>query len=80
MNLIKQISWRRISQSEKRNSVAAEKNWNWKARAGKNSFPSTPFIFARPSDWILKFGIWIYVLDPPRLKNDFKFFFSSKFF
>ena len=59
MNLIKQISWRRISQSEIRNSAAAEKNWNRKARAGKNSFPPTPFLFARPSDWILKFGIRI---------------------
>ena len=27
--------WRRISQSEIRNSAAAEKNWNRKARAGK---------------------------------------------
>ena len=52
--------WRRISQSEIRNS-AAEKNWNRKARAGKNSFPPTPFLFARPSDWILKFGIRIFV-------------------
>ena len=39
--------WRRISQSEIRNSAAAEKNWNRKARAGKNSFPPTPFLFAR---------------------------------
>jgi hypothetical protein len=61
MNLIKQISWRRISQSEIRNSAAAEKNWNRKARAGKNSFPPTPFLFARPSDWILKFGIRIFI-------------------
>ncbi|MFZ2303266.1 MAG: hypothetical protein WAV98_00560 [Minisyncoccia bacterium] len=61
MSLIKQISWRRISQSEIRNSAAAEKNWNRKARAGKNSFPPTPFLFARPSDWILKFGIRIFV-------------------
>jgi hypothetical protein len=53
------FSWRRISQSEIRNSAAAEKNWNRKARAGKNSFPPTPFLFARPSDWILKFGIRI---------------------
>ena len=52
--------WRRISQSEIRNSAAAEKNWNRKARAGKNSFPPTPFLFARPSDWILKFGIRIF--------------------
>jgi hypothetical protein len=54
MNLIKQISWRRISQSEIRNSAAAEKNWNRKAKAGKNfypvfakqifgAFPPTPF-------------------------------------
>ena len=52
--------WRRISQSEIRNSAAAEKNWNRKARAGKNSFPPTPFLFARPSNWILKFGIQIF--------------------
>ena len=52
--------WRRISQSEIRTSAAAEKNWNRKARAGKNSFPPTPFLFARPSDWILKFGIRIF--------------------
>jgi hypothetical protein len=44
-----------------RNSAAAEKNWNRKARAGKNSFPPTPFLFARPSDWILKFGIRIFI-------------------
>jgi hypothetical protein len=37
------------------------KNWNRKARAGKSSFPPTPFLFARPSDWILKFGIRIFV-------------------
>jgi hypothetical protein len=61
MKIIKPISWWRISQSEIRNSAAAEKNWNWKARAGKNSFPPTPFLFARPSDWILKFGIRIFV-------------------
>ncbi|MDP2703708.1 MAG: hypothetical protein Q8P01_00520 [bacterium] len=34
---------RRISQSEIQNSAAV------KARAGKNSFPPTPFLFARPS-------------------------------
>ena len=54
------FSWRHISQSEIRNS-AAEKNWNREARAGKNSFLPTPFLFARPSDWILKFGIQIFV-------------------
>ncbi|MBU1951657.1 hypothetical protein KJ733_01955, partial [Patescibacteria group bacterium] len=37
------------------------KKLEWKARAGKNSFPPTPFLFARPSDWILKFGIRIFV-------------------
>jgi len=37
------------------------KNWNRKARADKNSFPPTPFLFARPSDWILKFGIRIFL-------------------
>jgi len=55
------FSWRRISQSEIRNSAAAEKNWNRKARAGKNSFPPTPFLFARPSDWISEFKIRIFV-------------------
>src|SRR3989344_5631325 len=55
------FSWRRISQSEIRNSAATEKKWNRKARAGKNSFPPTPFLFARPSDWNLKFGIRIFV-------------------
>ena len=30
------------------------------ARAGKNSFPPTPFLFARPSDWISEFSIWIF--------------------
>ena len=67
--------WRRISQSEIRNSAAAEKNWNRKARAGKNSFPPTPFLFARPSDWISEFGIRIFVKEcsnfvqktPPRI-------------
>src|SRR3989344_7703172 len=59
---IKQILWRRISQSKIRNSAAAVgKNWNRKARAGKNSFPPTPFLFARPSDRILKLGIRIFV-------------------
>jgi len=55
------FSWRRISQSEIRNSAAAEKNWNRKARAGKNSFPPTPFLFARPSDWISKLRIRVFV-------------------
>jgi len=55
------FSWRRISQSEIRNSAAAEKNWNRKARAGKNSFPPTPFLFARPSDWTSEFKIGIFV-------------------
>ena len=42
------FSWRRISQSEIRNSAAAEKNWNRKARACKNSFPQPPsFLPAR---------------------------------
>src|SRR3989344_8441747 len=53
--------WRRISQSEIRNSAAAEKNWNRKARACKNSFPPTPFLFARPSDWISELRIRIFV-------------------
>jgi len=44
-----------------RNSAAAEKNWNRKARAGKNSFPPTPFLFARPSDWISKLRIRVFV-------------------
>ena len=72
--------WRRISQSEIRNSAAAEKNWNRKARAGKNSFPPTPFLFARPSNWILKLGIRIFVKKcsnfvqktPPKLNTEEK--------
>jgi len=48
MNFIKQKSWRRISQSEIR-KIAAVKKEAAKARAGKNSFPPTPFLFARPS-------------------------------
>ena len=53
MKIIKQISWRRISQSEIRNS-AAGKNWippeadRLQARAGKNSFPPTPLPFCPP--------------------------------
>jgi len=39
--------WRRISQSEIR-KIAAAKKEAAKARAGKNSFPPTPFLFARP--------------------------------
>ena len=31
------------------------------ARAGKNSFPPTPFLFARPSDRISEFSIRIFV-------------------
>ena len=42
------FSWRRISQSEIR-KIAAAKKEAAKARAGKNSFPPTPFLFARPS-------------------------------
>jgi len=41
--------------------IAAAEKEAAKARAGKNSFPPTPFLFARPSDWILKFGIRIFV-------------------
>ncbi|MDP6571412.1 MAG: hypothetical protein QF747_01065 [Patescibacteria group bacterium] len=60
--------------------AAAEKNWNRKARAGKNSFPPTPFLFARPSDWILKFGIRIFVKKcsninqktPPVLRSEYR--------
>ena len=42
------LFWRRISRSEIRKIVAAEKEAA-KARVGKNSFPPTPFLFARPS-------------------------------
>src|SRR3989304_10337180 len=42
------IPWRRISQSEIR-KIAVAKKEAAKARAGKNSFPPTPFLFARPS-------------------------------
>jgi hypothetical protein len=54
MNLIKQIFDWLISQSEIRNSAAAEKNWippradGLQAKAGINSFPQTPsFLSAR---------------------------------
>ena len=52
--------WRRISQSEIQ-KIAATKKEAAKARAGKNSFPPTPFLFARPSDWISKLRIRIFV-------------------
>ena len=44
--------WRCISQSEIR-KIAAAKKEAAKVRAGKNSFPPTPFLFARPS---IQFG------------------------
>ena len=47
MNLIKQISWRRISQSEIRNS-AAEKSES-ESEGGRKFLPPTPFLFARLS-------------------------------
>ena len=53
-----------------RNSAPAEKNWNRKARAGKNSFPPTPFLFARPSDWISKFGIRIFVKKSSNINQE----------
>ena len=43
------LLWRRISQSEIR-KIAVAKKEAAKARAGKNSFPPTPFLFARPSE------------------------------
>jgi len=52
--------WRRISQSEIR-KIATAKKEAAKARAGKNSFPPTPFLFARPSDWISEFAVRIFV-------------------
>src|SRR3989344_2407515 len=49
------FSWRRISQSEIRNSAAAEKR-------GRAKIPSPqPFLFARPSDWISEFAVRIFV-------------------
>jgi len=30
------------------------------ARAGKNSFPPTPFLFARPSEFFSKVSVWIF--------------------
>ena len=67
MNLIKRISWRRISQSEIRNLAAAEKNWNRKARAGKNSFPPTPFLFARPSVKVFQNSAFGFLLKKVRI-------------
>jgi len=43
MKIINQNSWRRISQSETRNSAAAE------SEGGQKFIPPTPFLFARPS-------------------------------
>jgi len=40
--------WRGISQGEIQKITATKKEAT-KARAGKNSFPQTPFLFARPS-------------------------------
>jgi len=59
--------WRRISQSEIRNSAAAEKEAA-KARAGKNSFPPTPFLFARPS---VQFGARSVPSIPLKIGSDF---------
>ena len=39
-----------FAKQKKRNSAAVEKNRKRKARAGKNSFPPTPFLFARTSE------------------------------
>ena len=54
------LFWRHISQSEIR-KIAVAKKETAKAKAGKNSFPPTPFLFARPSDWISEFAVRIFV-------------------
>jgi hypothetical protein len=50
---------RRISRSEIR-KIAAAKKEAAKARAGKNSFPPTPFLFARPSEFFSKVSVGIF--------------------
>jgi len=49
------LSWRRAS------FAGTKFGGGGKARAGKNSFPPTPFLFARPSDWISEFAVRIFV-------------------
>src|SRR3989344_5692395 len=44
-----------------RKKVSPPKNSLVQARAGKNSFPPTPFLFARPSVRILKFNVRIFI-------------------
>jgi len=41
--------------------IAAAKKETAKARTGKNSFPPTPFLFARPSVRISEFAVRIFV-------------------
>ena len=50
-----------LHQKSKIVNKPAEKIAGGKARAGKNSFPPTPFLFARPSDWISEFAVRIFV-------------------
>jgi len=47
MNLSKQISWRRISQSEIRNSAAAEKSES-ESEGGQKFLPPNPLPFCPP--------------------------------
>src|SRR3989338_8761891 len=47
MNLIKQFSWRRISQSEIRNSAAAEKSES-ESEGGQKFLPTNPLPFCPP--------------------------------
>ncbi|PJE73661.1 MAG: hypothetical protein COV02_01470 [Candidatus Terrybacteria bacterium CG10_big_fil_rev_8_21_14_0_10_41_10] len=54
------FSWWHISQSEIRKIAAAKKEAK-KARAGKNSFPPTPFLFARPSGNLSKVVVGIFL-------------------
>src|SRR3990167_10109208 len=65
LKIVKNNYWRRISQSEIRNS-AAEKRGRAKILRQRriclwHDFPPTPFLFARPSDWISEFAVRIFV-------------------
>ena len=61
--------WRRASFTGTKFGGGGKK-WNRKARAGKNSFPPTPFLFARPSDWILKFEVRIFVKKSSNINQE----------
>ncbi|MCX6702361.1 MAG: hypothetical protein NTW60_00605 [Candidatus Wolfebacteria bacterium] len=54
MKTIKQNLWRRISQSEIRNSAAAESEGGQKFPACRQAgFPPTPFLFAKAISYVV---------------------------